>query len=317
MKKTILVTGVCGFIFSNFIRKMCDEHPEYKFIGVDKIYEKYNLKNIFFHKNHKFYMGDIADKEFMENIFILEKPDCVINGAAQSFVDSSIASAIPFVHSNILGTQVMIDLSVKYNVEKFIQISTDEVYGQLKSANEESWTEESCIAPRNPYSATKGAAELLVKAAVETHKLPATITRCCNNFGKRQPVRNLIPVVIDCIMKGKEIPLHGSGKNIREWIHVDDHNNAIMTVLEKGQIGEVYNIGSGVEKTNLEIIKEISQLMNAKAKIKHIEDRKGHDFRYSIDCSKMKKLGWETKVSFEEGMKKTINWYTENPNFYA
>lgn len=314
--KTLLVTGVCGFIFSNFIRKAYIEKWPYRIVGVDKVVQPHNLKNINLDLNPCFYMGDIADKHFMENVFRIQEPDYVINGAAESFVDHSIASAIPFVHSNILGTQVMVDLSVKYGVEKFIQISTDEVYGQLKSKEDSPWTEEMCIAPRNPYSATKGAAELLVKAAIETHKLPAMITRCSNNYGGRQPVRNLIPVIIDSLMNDREIPIHGSGENLREWIFVEDHNAAVMTVLEKGTLGETYNIGSGIEKTNIEVVDEISRLMKTTAIVKHVEDRKGHDFRYSVDCSKIKKLGWSPKVSFDEGIQKTINWYTANPNFY-
>jgi dTDP-glucose 4,6-dehydratase len=314
--KTILVTGVAGFIFSNFIHKAYSEKWPYRIIGVDKIVQPYNLKNINKDMNPNFYMGDIADKHFMENVFKIEEPDYVINGAAESFVDHSIASAIPFVHSNILGTQVMVDLSVKYKVKKFIQISTDEVYGQLKSKDDAPWTEDSCISPRNPYSATKGAAELLVKAAIETHQLPAMITRCSNNYGGRQPIRNLIPVVIDSIMNDKEIPIHGSGLNIREWIFVDDHNSAIMTVLENGILGETYNIGSGVEKTNIEIVDEISRIMETTAIIKHVEDRKGHDFRYSVDCSKIKKIGWSAKTSFKDGMRKTINWYMTQGGLY-
>lgn len=315
--KTILVTGTAGFIFSNFVRKAYIEKWPYHIVGVDKIVQSYNLKNINKDMHPNFYMGDIADKQFMENVFMIEKPEYVINGAAESFVDHSIASAIPFVHSNILGTQVMVDLSVKYGVEKFIQISTDEIYGQLKSKEDESWTEESCIAPRNPYSATKAAAELLVKAAIETHKLPAMITRCCNNYGARQPVRNLIPVIINSIMNNKEIPIHGSGRNLREWIFVEDHNAAVMTILEKGTIGEVYNIGSSIEKTNIEVVDEISRLMETTAMIRHVEDRKGHDFRYSVDCSKIKKLGWAPKISFNDGIKKTINWYMSNSRFYV
>ena len=314
-KKIIIITGIAGFIFSNFIRKFADNN-NYKFIGIDKIYDNYNLKNIYEHKNHKFYLGDIADSEFMENVFKLEKPNYVINGAAQSFVDASIASAIPFIHSNILGAQVMIDLSIKYKVEKFLQISTDECYGQLTSPNDDSWTEDRCISPRNPYSATKGAAELLVKAAIQTHKLPGIITRCSNNYGKFQPVRNLIPIIINAIMRGKEIPIHGTGENIREWIHVNDHNDAVIDILEKGSIGEIYNIGSGVEKTNLETVKCISSIMNVDPYIKFITDRKGHDYRYSVDCSKIKKLGWQPKISFEDGMKSTITWYQANPDFY-
>lgn len=316
MKKKILVTGSCGFIFSNFMFKNMHARQEYDFTSVDKLLAQYNFNNICRHPAHHFYMGDIADEQFMNNVFLLEKPDYVIHGAAESFVDDSIASAKPFIHSNVVGTQCMVDLSLKHNVEKFIYISTDEVYGQLKP-DDPSWTESSITLPRNPYSASKLAGELIVRAAGETHGLNYNITRCSNNYGPRQPPRNLIPKVITCLLNDKDIPIHGSGEQLREWLYVSDHNDAVMRVLKEGKNKEIYNIGSGFELTNLEVVKQISDILNIAPKIKHIKDRPGHDFRYSVDCSKIKELGWQSKFSnFNFGIESTTKWYMENQEIY-
>lgn len=314
--KKILVTGSCGFIFSNFMRHYADDTSKYQFVSVDKIIAPYNLSNIYNTPNHKFYMGDIADEQFMNNVFLLEKPDLIIHGAAESFVDDSIASAKPFIHSNVVGTQVMVDLSLKYNVDKFVYISTDEVYGQLK-VGDTSWTENNPINPRNPYSASKAAGELIVKAAGETHGLTYNITRCSNNYGPRQPPRNLIPKVITCLLYNKAIPIHGSGKQYREWLYVKDHCQAVMKVLENGKNNEIYNIGSGLELSNLEVVSKISEIMNISPKIDFIKDRPGHDFRYSVNCDKIKELGWKPMFNnFEAVMKTTINWYKDNAGVY-
>ena len=313
--KKILVTGSCGFIFSNFMFNHVNT-SQYKFSSVDKIIAKYNLANICKNRNHTFYLGDIADEQLMNNVFMLEKPDIVIHGAAESFVDDSIASAKPFIHSNVVGTQVMVDLSLKYGVEKFIYISTDEVYGQL-SKGDSSWTEKSPISPRNPYSASKAAGELIVKAASETHGLKYNITRCSNNYGPRQPPRNLIPKIITCLLENKPIPIHGSGKQYREWLYVLDHCNAIMTVVKYGKLNETYNIGSGLELTNLEVVEAIATAMNKNPIINFVKDRPGHDFRYSVNCNKIKEIGWEPVYNhFDKVMNETINWYENNQDFY-
>lgn len=314
--KKILITGTTGFIFSNFIRKAFSEKLPYQFVGVDAVLASYNRQNIFTHPNYKFYMGDIANNQFMDNVFALEKPDIVINGAAESFVDDSIKSAQPFVHSNIMGCQVMIDLSLKYNVERFIQISTDEVYGQLQPGDS-SWTEQVTPRPRNPYSASKYAAEILVYAASQTHGLQFNITRCCNNYYSHQPPRNLVPRIITSIMKKVSMPIHGKGNQIREWIAAPDHCSAIMTVIEKAPTNEIYNIGSGIEFTNMEMVKNIGKILGVPNPKTHtIPDRAGHDFRYSVNCDKIKKLGWNPEIDFDTGIKKTVDWYLENHTFY-
>lgn len=312
--KKVLVTGSCGFIFSNFMRKVMRENLSYKFASVDKVLAPYNRYNVELNKDHTFYMGDIADIIFMDNVFAIEKPDIIIHGAAESFVDDSIRSAGPFIHSNVVGTQVLVDLALKHKVEKFVYISTDEVYGQLKNKEDPSWTESSPIQPRNPYSASKAAGELIVQAANQTHGLNYNITRCCNNYGPSQPPRNLIPKIISCAINGNAVPIHGNGKQFREWIYVDDHCSAIMKVVKSAPINEIYNIGSGVEHTNLEMVQKICKLFPQNSvNVNFVKDRPGHDFRYSVDCSKIKSLGWSPSHSFDEGIKKCVQWYVENP----
>ena len=315
-KKKILVTGVLGFIFSNFIRLATKQYPEYKFVGIDKGVKNYNLHNMYESNNYKFYMADIADQHIMDNIFELEKPDIVIHGAAESFVDDSINDIKPFLHSNILGTQCLINACLKHNVERLIYTSTDEIFGHLKSTSELSWTENSFPHPRNPYSASKYAGELIIYAASETHGLKYNITRSCNNYGSRQPNRNLVPKIIYCLMNNKPIPIHGDGKNLREWLCVDDNCFAIMKIMESAPYNEVYNIGSGVELTNLEMIDKISNIMNKRPVIDFIKDRKGHDFRYSVNCDKLKLLGSKPAFTFDAGMKKCVQWYINNPWYF-
>jgi dTDP-glucose 4,6-dehydratase len=310
--KKLLVSGNAGFILSSFI-EMYQDHG-YQLVCVDKVIAPYSMKTVQ-EQQCKFYMGDIADSHFMNNVFAMERPDLVLHGAAESFVDDSIRNALSFAHSNVLGTQVMIDMALKYRVEKFLYVSTDEIYGQLGASG--SWTEESIPRPRNPYSASKYAGELMVYAANQTHGLNYNITRCSNNFGKRQPPRNLVPKIITCTLNSQPIPIHGSGKQFREWLYVNDHCSALLKVLEDGTPSEIYNIGSGVELTNLEMVEKIGQMLDKKPLINFVNDRPGHDFRYSVDCSKIKKLGWFPKTSFNDGMRKTISWYAANPNFYV
>jgi len=309
--KKILVTGTAGFILSNFMRMVERDNASYKFVSIDKVIAPYNRYNVELNrKSHNFYMGDIADEKFIDNIFAIERPDIVIHGAAESFVDDSIKSAGPFIHSNVVGTQVMVDAAVKYGVERFVYISTDEVYGQLKSG-EKSWTEESLVNPRNPYSASKAAGELIVKAANQTHGLKYNITRCCNNYGP-----SLVPRIIYSAINNKSIGIHGNGLNMREWICAEDHCRAIMHIVENLPVNEIYNIGTGIELSNLDMLKYISKVLNKKIEHHFVKDRAGHDFRYSVDVSKIAKTGWKPRFSFEGGMKKCVDWYVENSWYF-
>jgi dTDP-glucose 4,6-dehydratase len=312
VKPVIVITGCVGFIGTNFVRNIIDQYPQYRFVGIDKIVAPYNRDNIYLHDRYKFYLGDIADEMFIDNVFAIEKPTYVINMGAESHVCSSIGSAIPFVKSNILGVQVLIDASLKYQVSKFLQVSTDEVMGQLTSKHERPWTEEDCPSPRNPYSATKYAAEILIFAANQTHKLTYNITRCCNNYGKFQPPRNLLPRIFMSIIDNQPIPIHGDGSNMREWIGALDHCSAIMTVLEKGVDNNIYNVGSGIEFSNLEMVYKIANILDKKPKIEFGEQRKGHDWRYFLNCDKIKQLGWKPKIDFDQGLKECAKWYIDN-----
>jgi dTDP-glucose 4,6-dehydratase len=315
--KTILVTGTLGFIFSNFIRYAVDSFPQYRFVGVDKAVQPYNLYAMFEHPDYKFYFGDIADQHLMNNIFKTEKPDIVINGAAESFVDDSIKDIKPFLHSNVLGAQCLVNSSLQFGVERFVQISTDEIYGQLQPGDP-AWEETSPGRPRNPYSASKYSAEIIIYAANQTHGLQYNITRSCNNFGPCQPPRNLVPRTITSIIKNVPIPIHGQGKQMREWIYVLDHCSAIMKIVESAPLNETYNIGSGTEYSNLNMVKKIGSMLNvSEPAVTFITDRKGHDFRYKVDCSKIKSLGWKPIFSFDEGMEKSLEWYLENREYYV
>jgi dTDP-glucose 4,6-dehydratase len=315
MKPTILITGTCGFIFSNFVKHMIDKYPQYRFVGIDKIVAPYNFQNIYKHKRFTFYMGDITDNHFIDNVFKLEEPDIVIHGAAESFVGSSLISPQIFAVSNILGTQVMIDASLKYKVERFIYISTDEIMGQL-GFDDKPWTEDAPIKPRNPYSATKACGELLVYAASETHGLKYNITRSSNNYGPSQNKRNLVPVCITSILNKQQIPIHGQGKEKREWIYVLDNCSAIMTIVEKSPPNEIYNVGSGFECSNLEMANRIGKELGVEPEVYFVNERPTNDNRYFIDCSKLKKLGWSPYYDFDSGIKKCVNWYLENRKFY-
>ena len=316
-KKRLLVTGSAGFIFSNFIRQcVYDKHP-YELYSVDRITNSSMMNNIYQHRLHEFFIADICDRHIMDKIFEYVKPEIVVHGAAEAAVDASIVSADNFIKSNVLGTQIMVDLSIKYGVEKFVQISTDEVYGAL-SADDKPWTEGSPINPLNPYSASKASAELIVKAAGNTHKLPFIITRSCNNYGARQTSDKLIPRSIKCILNGEKIPVYGNGKQMREWVHVYDNCNAILKIISDGKIGETYNISTGDELTNIEVINNICNIMGeGKELINHIipDPRPGHDFRYAIENNKVKSLGWAPVYKFKDGLNNTINWYNSN-KFY-
>lgn len=315
--KKVLCTGSSGFIFSNFVRKATFEKSDYNLVSIDACKEPNALNNIYMNRGHVFHIGNITDRQFIDVIFELERPDIVIHGAAESFVDSAIKDASNFVQSNVAGTQILLDASVKWGVEKFIYISTDEVYGQLSSESEISWKEDASLAPRNPYAATKAAGEFLVKAANVTHGLRYNITRSCNNYGPRQQIRNFIPKSIVSILKNEKMPIYGKGTQLREWIHVEDNCKAILKILKDGVDNETYNISSGHEFSNIEVFHEICNILGrGNELIQFVNDRPGHDFRYSVDSSKLRNIGWKPDNKFKNGLYNTVSWYEKNPWFW-
>jgi dTDP-glucose 4,6-dehydratase len=317
-KIKILVTGSCGFILGNFIRKViysCKD--QYDVVSLDKV-QNNAINSLYNNKNHTFHIADIRDQHVMDVIFQFEKPDIVIHGAAETFVDSSLKDPNAFTSANVVGTQNVINSCVKYGVKKLIYISTDEVYGQLTSESETAWDENAPLNPRNPYAATKAAGELLVKAAYHTHGLIYNITRSSNNYGPRQFHEKLVPKVIKCIEDGKQIPIYGQGLQIRDWTHVFDNCAAILSILNNGSDNEIYNISANQELPNIEVIQKICNVMGRGHElITHIEDPRGtgHDFRYSVNSNKLRNLGWKPSFKFKDGIKETCEWYMSNKWF--
>lgn len=312
--KKILITGTGGFIFSNFIRKAIFEKQPYHFVSVDKITKNSVLNNIYQNKHHTFYFGDISDSHFINVLFEYEKPDIVIHGAAESSVDASLKNPNLFINSNVLGTQVIANACVKWGVEKLVYISTDEVYGQLTSELDSSWVETSPLNPRNPYSASKAAGELIVKAASESFGLNYVITRSSNNYGPRQTCDKLIPKTIKSIINNEPIEVYGEGRQIRDWTYVLDNCSAILTILSDGKLNETYNISANQEVSNIEIVQKIcNKVGRGHDLIKNIKDpRSGHDFRYSVDSSKLRSLGWKPEYSLPDGLDLCVNWFLNN-----
>lgn len=315
----VLVTGGAGFIGSNFVRYMVKKYPEYQIVNLDLLTYAGNLENlkeIENKPNYKFVKGDIADHEFINEFFAEEKFDYVINFAAESHVDRSITEPEIFVRTNVQGTQVLLDAAKNIGVKKYLQVSTDEVYGTLGETGY--FTEETPLAPNSPYSASKAGADLLVRAYHETYGMPVNITRCSNNYGPFHFPEKLIPLMIINALHDKDLPVYGDGLNVRDWLYVEDHCEAIDTVLHKGVVGEVYNIGGNNEHTNIEIVKTIlKHLGKPESLIKFVKDRPGHDRRYAIDATKIRtELGWEPKHTFETGIKETIDWYLENKDWW-
>ena len=325
---TILVTGVAGFIGSNFVYYYLRKHKDRKIIGLDKLTYAGNLDNLSKltqeeKKRFVFIKGDINDRKLLEEIYSKYEIDGIINFAAESHVDRSIHDPGIFVKTNVLGTQTLLHVFKEHYDErkkqKFLQISTDEVYGALGPTGY--FTEETPLDPHSPYSASKASSDLIVKAYHDTYGLNTNITRCSNNYGPYQFPEKLIPLMIHNALNHKELPVYGDGKHVRDWLYVEDHCKAIDLVFEKGKSGEVYNIGGHNEKENIEIVKLIITYLQEKTKdkeineglIKHVKDRLGHDRRYAIDPTKIKnELGWEPETRFEDGIKKTIDWYLEN-----
>ncbi|MGQ9805274.1 MAG: dTDP-glucose 4,6-dehydratase [Chlorobiales bacterium] len=316
--KTILVTGGAGFIGSNFVRHFLNAH-NYRIVNLDKLTYAGNLENLAdleSHSNYLFIKGDICDRLLVEKIFQEEKIDAVVNFAAESHVDRSILGAKIFVETNVLGTQTLLDVAKVYGVERFLQVSTDEVYGSLGETGY--FTEETPLAPNSPYSASKAGGDFLVRAYHETFKMPTLITRCSNNYGPYQFPEKLIPLMIANALNDKPLPVYGDGLNVRDWLYVEDHCRAIDIVLHKGKFGEVYNIGGHNEKKNIDIVKLILQkLGKPESLITFVKDRPGHDRRYAIDASKIEReLGWKPQETFETGIEKTIQWYLDNRNWW-
>ncbi len=313
-----LVTGGCGFIGSNYLHYVVNKYPEDQFICLDSLTYAGNINNIrtlIERKNFKFIYGDITDRKFIDELFLAENFDVVINFAAESHVDNSIKNPEVFLTTNILGTQVLMDASRKYNIKRYHQVSTDEVYGDLPLDRPDlKFTEDTPIHTSSPYSSSKAGADLLAMAYHRTYGLPVTISRCSNNYGPYQFPEKLIPVVVSKAIKNEKIPVYGTGENVRDWIHVHDHNVGVDLIVRQGKVGEVYNLGGHSERTNLEMVKTIlNQLGKDESLIEFVKDRPGHDLRYAIDSSKAEReLGWTREYNFEEGIKETIDWYINN-----
>lgn len=321
--KTYLITGGAGFIGSNFIHYLIKKYgTNICIINIDKLTYAGNLENITAlqnNPNYHFFKIGIEDRATLEkNIFSnFKKIDVIVNFAAESHVDRSIMDSTEFIQTNIQGTQVLLDCSKAHKIPRYVQISTDEVYGSL-SADAPAFTEQNMIEPNSPYAASKAAADLLVRSYIHTHKLPALITRCSNNYGPYQFPEKLIPLMISNALENKPLPVYGDGQNIRDWIFVEDHCSAVDTVIEKGKDGEIYNIGGNAELKNLDLVKEIlRQLNKPESLITYVKDRPGHDRRYAMDFSHIKKTcGWQPKTNFKEGLKKTIEWYQNNQSWW-
>ena len=317
--KKILVTGGAGFIGSNFINYILSNRDDVVIVNLDKLTyagNLQNLTNVEKHPNYSFIKGDIVNDELVSYIFQKYAISHVINFAAESHVDRSILGSEIFFRTNVLGTNVLLENAKRFGVEKFVQISTDEVYGSL--GPEGQFEETTPLQPNSPYAASKAAADMMALAFQHTYNVPVVITRCSNNYGPYQFPEKLIPLMILNSLKNKKLPVYGDGLNVRDWIYVIDHNKAVELVLEKGKTGEVYNIGANTEKPNIEIVKLIlDQVKKSEDLIEYVKDRPGHDRRYAINSTKIKKeLGWQVQHSFEDAIKSTVKWFIENEKWW-
>lgn len=318
----VLVTGGAGFIGSNFIFYMREKHPDYQLICLDKLTYAGNLatlKSVMEDPNFKFIRADIADREAVYSIFEEEKPDVVVNFAAESHVDRSIENPSVFLETNVMGTQVLLDACRKYGVQRYHQVSTDEVYGDLPLDRPDLFfTEKTPLHTSSPYSASKAGADLLCNAYQRTFGLPVTISRCSNNYGPYQFPEKLIPLMIANALADKPLPVYGEGLNVRDWLYVEDHCAAIDLILEKGEVGQVYKIGGHNEMRNIDIVKLICKALDKpESLITYVTDRKGHDMRYAIDPAFIhEKLGWLPRTKFEDGIQRTIRWYLDNRSWW-
>lgn len=316
----IFVTGGAGFIGSNFVYYMLSKHPDYEIVCLDCLTYAGNMETLeeaLKNPKFKFVKIDITDRENVYKLFETEKPDIVVNFAAESHVDRSIVNPEIFLKTNILGTQVLMDACRKYGITRYHQVSTDEVYGDLPLDRPDLFfTEETPIHTSSPYSASKASADLLVLAYHRTYGLPVTISRCSNNYGPYHFPEKLIPLMIANVLNDKPLPVYGDGKNVRDWLYVEDHCSAIDLIIHNGRVGEVYNIGGHNERTNLEVVETIIRTLG-KGKIKFVKDRAGHDRRYAIDPAKIhRELGWLPQTTFEDGIRRTIDWYLTHKEWW-
>jgi dTDP-glucose 4,6-dehydratase len=315
----ILVTGGCGFIGSNLVRYLRRVRPEWKIVNLDKLTYAGNLENLIeleSDRGHVFVRGDICDREFVESLLREHAIDSVMHLAAESHVDRSILGPEVFVQTNVLGTQRLLEASRQQGVKRFLMVSTDEVYGSLGPTG--AFTETSPLQPSSPYSASKTSSDLLALAWHHTFGLDVVVTRCSNNYGRYQFPEKLIPLMVVNALHDKPLPVYGDGANVRDWLHVEDHCQALLLALEKGRAGEVYNIGGGAERKNIEIVKAILSLLGKpESLIRYVKDRPGHDRRYAIDPSKIKaELGWTPAHTFEQGLDETVRWFVDNREWW-
>ena len=319
---TIIVTGGAGFIGSNFVFHMLQAHPDYRIVCLDKLTYAGNLSTlepVLQQDNFRFVKADICDRQAVDKLFQEEKPDIVVNFAAESHVDRSIENPGIFLETNIMGTAVLMDACRKYGIQRYHQVSTDEVYGDLPLDRPDLFfTEETPLHTSSTYSSSKASADLLVMAYYRTYGLPVTISRCSNNYGPYHFPEKLIPLMIANALADKPLPVYGNGENVRDWLYVEDHCRAIDLIIHAGKVGEVYNVGGHNEKRNIDIVRIICQeLGKPESLIVHVEDRKGHDRRYAIDPAKIhRELGWLPETKFEDGIKKTIKWYLEHKKWW-
>ena len=319
---TIIVTGGAGFIGSNFVFHMLKKYPEYRIICLDKLTYAGNLstlKSVLDNPNFRFVKADICDASAVDRLFIEEKPDVIVNFAAESHVDRSIENPTVFLETNIMGTAVLLNACLKHGITRYHQVSTDEVYGDLSLDRPDLlFTETTPLHTSSPYSSSKASADLLVLAYARTYGLPVTVSRCSNNYGPYHFPEKLIPLMIANALNDKPLPVYGEGKNVRDWLYVEDHCKAIDLIIHKGRVGEVYNVGGHNERTNITIVKMIcAALGKPESLITYVTDRKGHDLRYAIDPTKIHdELGWLPETKFEDGIKKTIDWYLANREWW-
>lgn len=318
----IVVTGGAGFIGGNFVHFMLKKYPSYKIVCLDLLTYAGNMETlapVMDNPSFSFVKGDIADRTFIYQLFETEKPDIIVNFAAESHVDRSIENPEIFLQTNVIGTSVLLDACKKYGIKRYHQVSTDEVYGDLPLDRPDLFfTEETTLHTSSPYSASKAAADLLVQAYNRTFKVPITISRCSNNYGPYHFPEKLIPLMIANALNNKKLPVYGTGDNVRDWLYVEDHCSAINLIIHNGRVGEVYNIGGHNERTNLAVVQAIiRELGKEESLIQYVTDRLGHDRRYAIDPAKIKtELGWEPTTMFDDGIKKTIKWYLDNKTWW-